>query len=88
MSLTSRPSAVLLATAVAGLAAIGHARSDDDWLAPVATVDGGKEIDCDALPSDEPRDELTILDELVTELRCATIDGPCIPPRCCCTDPD
>ncbi len=91
MSITSRTSAVLLASAVAGLAAAGQAHSQDDWLAPTAV---STEPDCDKPPSDEPRDELMVIEELITELQCMappeTLDGwgQCLPPRCCATDPD
>lgn len=91
MSLTSRSTAVLLASAVVGLAAVGHAA--DDWEAPVVSA-VSTEPDCDKPPSDEPRDEQMVIEELITELQCmappetAELSGNCLPPRCCATDPD
>lgn len=94
MSITSRTSAVLLATAVAGLTAVGAAASSDDWETPIASA-VSTEPDCNAPPSDEPRDEQALIEELVTELQCleapslpGTNDAKCGQRTCCTTDPD
>lgn len=89
MSITSRSSAILLASAVAGLAAVGSAASDD-WEAPVASATAaGDDVDCrdpEAKDDGAPRDEQMVIEELITEMQCFTTSARW--PRSCGTTED